>query len=111
MKKCKRYRNAPLQGLMRKKPGPTDIKLPTIDDINQSTSDSTVRGQTNVNPVTIIPNKTNLQKEYEAKAKASRIAAENQKKSIVYDKNKKNLEKIMQSNSLARLFTGIRPKG
>ena len=114
MKKCKRYRNAPLQGLMRKNPGPTDIKLPTIDDVNQSTSDSTVRGQINVKPVKIVKEKSNLQKEWEAKANATRVAAENQKKSKILDENAeriKNYKKVMQSNALARLFTGIMPKG
>tara|TARA_R100000152_G_C6658783_1_gene98254 strand:- start:92 stop:463 length:372 start_codon:yes stop_codon:yes gene_type:complete len=88
-----------------------NVDLPTLDQINAQSSDSVSRGiAPNVANIKIVKPKSDIEKEWISKANAAKKAQEDQKKSIVYDKHAEDLKNMMQSNSLARLFTGIKVK-
>ena len=71
-----------------------------------STSDSVNRGNV-IKPVVVTKKNTNTKKKKKNVKKKTRAEITG----VVYDPHKKRLDTAMQNNPLARLFTGIKPKG
>ena len=71
----------------------------------QSTSDSVNRGNV-IKPVVITKKNTTKKKKKNVKKKTREEIT-----GVVYDPVKKRVDSAMQNNPLARLFTGIKPKG
>jgi hypothetical protein len=85
-------RNKPLKGLMRKPGAPS----------NPSISDSSRRGNV-IRPVII-------QKEKKEKKNFGPKTTKEGGSGYLIDTNKRNVNRAIQGNPLARLFSGIKPK-
>ena len=99
----KNSRTNALPGLRRKN-GPTS---------NPSVSDSASRGNIVVPTVKILPKKTNKsqkQLDFEALQRAHNNGVHNQENSKVFSTTKRNINRMVQGNALASLFTGRKTK-